>query len=76
MQKSDRTERMETDEKKRKNSVGSKLKKMGQHVVDKAAASASVASGRYHAVTAGSGRRKKHNSLSCERAEVDDWVKW
>ena len=63
--------RMENEERKRKNSVGSKLKRMGQHVKDKAGSAAAVAAGKP------SIRREKHKAQSnVDPVEIDDWVKW
>ena len=56
---------METEERKRKNSVGSKLKKMGQQVKDKAP-------NHHHS----SKKEKFKSHSSVDPTEIDDWVKW
>ena len=69
--------RMETEDRdrKRKNSAGSKLKKMGQQVKDKAGSVAAAAAGRPHHRF--SSRKEKHKSqTSIDPTEIDDWVKW
>ena len=71
--------RMENEERKRKNSVGSKLKKMGQQVKDKAGSAAAVAAGRPYNQPSSSrrGKQKAQTSTGIDpTTEIDDWVKW
>ena len=69
--------RMENEESKRKNSVGSKLKRMGQQVKDKAGSAAAVAAGRAYNQPSFS-RKEKHKAQAGVEAttEIDDWIKW
>ena len=63
---------METEDKKRKNSVGSKLKKMGQQVKHKAGSTAAAASPYHHSST-----KKKYKSQSdVDHTEIDECIKW